>query len=147
MTTIQIVVWSVWSGFVLLMIAVSVFQLSRIRYRERGMRHWPHVPAVVVGHQEVPGLSEPGEISQLPSYLSVYRYTAADGQSFTGKTVWSAGRPLPESERLTVCVNPADPRESYPVERTSRVVLVSALGAMALFVIGSFFFVRVLVGS
>ncbi|MFE3171511.1 DUF3592 domain-containing protein [Amycolatopsis sp. NPDC059090] len=144
MTTVQTVVWSCWGGFVLIMVLVAVFQLRKLRHREKGMRTWPHVAAVVVGHQAVPGA---GSDDSLPSYLSVYQYAGPDGRTYQGKTVWSKSRPLPLRQTLPVCVNPGSPAESYPVEKTSRAMLGCLFVVMGVFCAGSFFFVRVLVGS
>ena len=147
MTTVQTVAWSCWGGFFVLMILVSVFQMRKVRYREKGMRTWPHAQAVVVGHKAVPGVSSGGGISQLDSYLSVYEYLGPDGRSYQGNTAWSKTRPLPVRQALEVCVNPTKPAESYPVEKTSRATLGCMFAFMAVFCLGSFFFVRLLVGS
>ncbi|MFE6616461.1 hypothetical protein [Amycolatopsis sp. NPDC057786] len=41
MTTIQIVAWSCWGGFVALVVLVSVFQMRKLKHREKGMQAWP----------------------------------------------------------------------------------------------------------
>lgn len=64
MTTIQIVAWSCWGGFVALVVLVSVFQMCKLKHREKGMQAWPHVQAVVVGHKAVPGVSSGGGLPQ-----------------------------------------------------------------------------------
>ncbi|WP_427889463.1 hypothetical protein ACQHIV_39475 [Kribbella sp. GL6] len=147
MTTVQTVVWSCWGGFFLLVILVSVFQLRKLRHREFGMRTWPHVQAVVVGHKAVPDADSSGDLSTSNSYISVYQYAGPDGRTYQGETVWSRYHPLPLHQSLAVCVNPGKPTESYPVEKTSRAALGGALAAMAAFGLGSFFFVRLLVGT
>ncbi|WP_116200172.1 DUF3592 domain-containing protein [Amycolatopsis circi] len=147
MTTVQTVAWSCWGGFVLAVILVSVFQMRKLRHRENGMRTWPHVEAVVVGHHAVPGVGSGDTSSSSPSYLSIYQYVGPDGRTYQGKTVWSKTRPLPVRQALPVCVNPASPAESYPVEKTSRAMLGCMFVVMGVFCVGSFFFLRVLVGS
>ena len=143
MTTVQTVAWSCWGGFVLLMIAVSAFQVRKLRRREQGMRTWPHVQAVVVGERPVPGVESDID----PSYVSIYEYVGPDGLTRRGETIWSKVRPLPVGQALEVCVNPAKPAESYPVEKTSRVTLGCMFGFMAVVGIGSFLFLRVLLGG
>lgn len=147
MTTIQTVAWSCWGGFILIMILVSVFQMRKLNHREKGMRTWPHAQAVVVGHQAVPGVSSGDGMSQSSSYLTIYEYIGPDGRSYQGKTVWSKIRPLPVRQSLNICVNPVSPAESYPIEKTSRVALGCTFTVMAVFGVGSFFFLRLLLRS
>ncbi|EFL08046.1 MULTISPECIES: DUF3592 domain-containing protein [Actinomycetes] len=147
MRTVQIVAWCCWGGFVLAVVLISVFQMRKLRRREKGMRTWPHVQAVVVGHHAVPGVGSGDDPSTSPSYLSVYQYAGPDGRTYQGKTVWSKAKPLPVRQALTVCVNPGSPAESYPVEKTSRAVLGCMFVVMAAFCVGSFFFLRILVGT
>jgi hypothetical protein len=110
------------------------------------VRTWPHAEAVVVGHHGVPGLGS-SDSSSSPSYLSVDQYAGPDGRRYQGKTVWSKSSPRPVRQALTVYVNPGSPGESYPVEKTSRAMLGCLFVVMAGSRAGSFFFLRVLVGS
>jgi len=147
MTTIQTVAWSCWGMFVLIVVLVSAFQIRKLKHRERGMRTWPHVQAVVVGHKAVADANHDDHPSLSPSYVSIYQYVGPDGLTYQGKTVWSKQRPLPIRQSLAVCVNPQKLTESYPVEKTSRGMLGCLFVVMAAFCIGSFFFLRVLLGS
>ncbi|MFF2654228.1 hypothetical protein [Streptomyces sp. NPDC058045] len=50
-------------------------------------------------------------------------------------------------QALAVCVNPGKPTESYPVEKVSRATLGCMFAFMAAFCLGSFYFLRLLLGS
>ncbi|MFF2927044.1 DUF3592 domain-containing protein [Streptomyces celluloflavus] len=110
------------------------------------MRTWPHVQAVVVGHKAVTDLSFIDTPTHGNSYISIYQYVGPDGQTYQGKTIWS-GRPLSMHQSLAVCVNPQKPAESYLVEKTSRAMLSCLFVVMVAFCIGSFSFLRMLLGS
>ena len=144
MTAVQVVVWSCWTAFVLIAVAVSAVQTRRLRHRERGMRAWPHVAAVVVGYRAVGDAFNPGAAE--PSSISHYQYFGPDGQAYRGKTAQPRISPPAIGQQLIVCVNPEKPAESYPVEKTSRVMLGCLFVVLAGACIGSFFFVRALTG-
>jgi hypothetical protein len=148
MTFIQLTAWTVWAAFILIVVLISAVQLLKLRHREKGMRTWPHTTAAVIGHKEVADSFGSGEVEagQLNSFHSIYKYTGTDGATYEGKTTESKINPLPKGSRIVVCINPARPAESYPVQRTSRLALLSTLIVVSAFCVASFFFVRFLVG-
>ncbi|WP_144627704.1 MULTISPECIES: DUF3592 domain-containing protein [Arthrobacter] len=144
MSTVQTVAWSIWGAFVLLMVVVSVVQVLALRRRERGMREWPRVQAVVVGHKEGPGVGDAGDGPA--RYFPIYQYQGPDGRVLQGRAQRGGPSPYPLGSALEICVNPQKPSESYVIEKTSKVLLGCTLVFAVVFLIGSFFFLRILLG-
>jgi len=144
MSTVQIIAWSIWGAFVLLMVVVSVVQLLALRRRERGMREWPRVQAVVVGHKEGPGVGD--GVDGRTRYFPVYQYQGPDGGLLQGRALRGGPSPLRLGGAVEICVNPQKPAESYVIEKTSRVALGCTLVFAVVFLTGSFFFLRILLG-
>ena len=144
MSTVQTVAWSIWGAFVLLMVVVSVVQVLALRRRERGMREWPRVQAVVVAHKEGPGVGDAGDGPA--RYFPIYQFQGPDGRVLQGRAQRRGPSPYPLGSALEICVNPQKPSESYVIEKTSKVLLGCTLVFAVVFLIGSFFFLRILLG-
>ncbi|MDQ0709500.1 hypothetical protein QFZ52_002152 [Arthrobacter woluwensis] len=144
MSTVQIIAWSIWGAFVVLMVVVSVVQMFALRRRERGMREWPHVQAVVVGHKLGPGVGD-GTDGRV-RYFPIYQYQGPEGRVLQGRGLRGGPTPYPLGSALEICVNPQKPSESYVIEKTSKAMLGCTMVFAGVFLIGSFFFLRILLG-
>ena len=113
------------------------------------MRSWPHTVATIIGHTAGRGADFGGDdaVSGPRQFRAVFQYHGPAGEVLQGRADRATYARPDVGAELPVCVNPANPMEVYPVERTSRVTLGVTFGVMAAFAIGSFFFVRLLIGS
>lgn len=146
--SVPTVVWSVWAVFIAIMVVVSVVQVGKLVRRERAMRIWPHTVATVVGLATGASTSFVGSAGEggLKKYFAVYRYQGSDERWYERRAERGTFAPTDIGAPLTVCVNPANPAEAFPVESLGKATLVGMFVVMAVFGVASFFFVRLLVG-